>query len=255
MTTRSPIRREPPPFRRVAVASAADLGPRLRRITLSGPALDGFPVPEPAASVRLLLPSPGAALEIPAWNGNEFLSAAGTRPLLRTLTPRYVRANELDVDVVLHDGGRLSTWARSVRPGFEVAVSGPGRGYDATAANDMLVAGDETAIPAMSQLLETFAPDVGITVIIEVAASDGEVPLPTHPGATATWVHAIAGAAPGSALVDAVRVAGIEPGTRVWAAGEAGAVQRIRKYLFDERGFARRDAVVRGYWKHGRAET
>jgi NADPH-dependent ferric siderophore reductase len=255
MTTGTPIRREPPPFRRVAVAAAADLGPRLRRITLGGAALDGFPMPEPAASVRLLLPSPGAALEIPAWNGNEFLSAAGTRPVLRTLTPRFVRVSELDVDVVLHDGGRLSAWAASVTPGVEVAVSGPGRGYDIPATNVMLVAGDETAIPAISQLLETFGPDVAISVIIEVATSDGEVPLPAHPRAAVTWVRATSGAAPGSALVDAVTAAALDPETRVWAAGEAGAVQRIRKYLFDERGFARRDAVVRGYWKHGRAET
>lgn len=260
MTTGTPIRREPPSFRRVTVAAVSDVGPRLQRITLAGPELHGFPVPEPAASVRLLLPSPGAALEIPAWNGNEFLSASGTRPVLRTLTPRFVRATgsrstELDVDVVLHDGGLLSTWAASVTPGFDVAVSGPGRGYAVPAASVVLLAGDETAIPAISQLLETFAADVTITVLVEVAAGDGEVPLPVHPRAAVTWVRAIADTSPGSALVEAVRAASIDPGARVWAAGEAGAVQRIRKYLFDERGFARRDAVVRGYWKHGRAET
>ena len=38
----------------------------------------------------------------------------------------------------------------------------------------------------------------------------------------------------------------------VWAAGEAAAVQRIRRYLFDERRDARDRTTVRGYWKHGR---
>ena len=36
-------------------------------------------------------------------------------------------------------------------------------------------------------------------------------------------------------------------------AGEAAAVQRIRKHLFDERDLPRSHCTVRGYWKHGRA--
>jgi NADPH-dependent ferric siderophore reductase len=38
----------------------------------------------------------------------------------------------------------------------------------------------------------------------------------------------------------------------VWAAGEAAAMQRLRRHLFDERGVPRSAAVVRGYWKRGR---
>jgi NADPH-dependent ferric siderophore reductase len=38
----------------------------------------------------------------------------------------------------------------------------------------------------------------------------------------------------------------------VWAAGEAAAMQRIRKYLFREIDFPRSDAHVRGYWKRGK---
>jgi NADPH-dependent ferric siderophore reductase len=39
----------------------------------------------------------------------------------------------------------------------------------------------------------------------------------------------------------------------VWVAGEAAAVQRIRRHLFAERGLTRAQAVVRGYWKQGRS--
>jgi NADPH-dependent ferric siderophore reductase len=35
-------------------------------------------------------------------------------------------------------------------------------------------------------------------------------------------------------------------------AGEAAAVQRIRRQLFEDRGLPRPQATVRGYWKHGR---
>ena len=54
-------------------------------------------------------------------------------------------------------------------------------------------------------------------------------------------------------MVDAMRAATITPATRVWAAGEAAAVQRIRHYLFDDRGIPRNHTAIRGYWKHGRA--
>ena len=60
-------------------------------------------------------------------------------------------------------------------------------------------------------------------------------------------------APPGDSLVAAVAAVDVPPGTRVWAAGEAASVQRIRTLLFSDRGVPRADAHVRGYWKHGRA--
>ena len=53
-------------------------------------------------------------------------------------------------------------------------------------------------------------------------------------------------------MVAAVAGADLPAGTRVWVAGEAAAVQRIRRHLFEERGLSRAQATVRGYWKHGR---
>ncbi len=61
------------------------------------------------------------------------------------------------------------------------------------------------------------------------------------------------GGAPGAVLVPAVTALDLAPDVRVWAAGEAAAMQRIRRHLFEDRGLTRRQAVVRGYWKHGRA--
>jgi len=93
---------------------------------------------------------------------------------------------------------------------------------------------------------------VPAAVHIEVASREAELPL-DHPGAAVTWHLATPGAAPSASLVAAIESADIAPGTKVWAAGEAAAVQRIRKHLFDVRGVLRGDAHVRGYWKHGRA--
>jgi NADPH-dependent ferric siderophore reductase len=251
------VRREPPRFRLVAVRSVVPVTPRMVRVTLTGRELGGLTVEHPAASVRLLLPSPGTQeLVIPSWHGNEFLLPDGRRPVLRTFTPRLVDTEplDLDLDIVIHDDGVVSDWAAAAEPGAPAAISGPGRGYTIDRdANAFLLAGDETAIPAISQLLETLPAARPVQLYIEIAHPDARLPLPAHPRATVEWCDLPPGATPGDVLVAAVRNADLAPGTRVWAAGEAAAMQRIRRHLFVERGLPRAHATVRGYWKHGRS--
>jgi NADPH-dependent ferric siderophore reductase len=253
------VRREPPRFRPVEVVGVLDLTPRLRRLTFGGPALEGLPAGLPAASVRLLLPR-GASGELPRWQGNEFRWEDGSRPTIRTLTPRRVatdhgREPELDVDVVLHGTGALSSWAAAVAPGARAAVAGTGRGYELDPDAEVLVmAGDETALGALGVLLEA-APDTEVRVLVEAADAAARFDLPAHPRAEVAW-HALGGGAPpGSAMLAAIRGLDVPPSARWWVAGEAAGVQRIRRHLADERGVPRDRTVVRGYWKHGRAAT
>jgi NADPH-dependent ferric siderophore reductase len=250
------IRRPPPAFRTVTVQATTVIGPRLRRVTLAGAELVGFPVPLPGASVRLLVPSLGTtALVVPTWTGNEFLLPDGSRPALRTFTPRRVDpdAGELDLDVVLHGGGVVSAWAAAVEAGAPCAISGPGRGYEIDAdAPTFLLAGDETALPAIAQLLEVLPATATVRVHVEVAAPDGRSPLPTHAGATITWHDLADPTDPGASMVAAVLAEPIDASARIWVAGEAASVQRIRRHLFDEHAFPRPRATIRGYWKRGR---
>jgi NADPH-dependent ferric siderophore reductase len=248
-------RREPPPYRRVIVERAERLSPRMVRVTFSGPELAGLTVEQPAASVRLLLPPAGTAeLMMPTWNGNEFLLPDGARPPIRTFTPRRADAGTLDLDIVIHGGGVASAWAESAAAGDHAAISGTGRGYEVDPeARVFLLAGDETAIPAIGQLLEVLPADASIEVHVEAAHPDARLALPDHPGATVAWHDLEPGAPAGAALVDAVCATELSPGTRVWVAGEAAAVQRIRRHLFEELGLPRSAAWVRGYWKQGRS--
>jgi len=233
------------------------LTPRLVRVTVAGPELKGLVIDQPAASVRLLLPPPGSGkLVMPAWNGNEFLLPDGRRPTIRTFTPWRVdpEALELRVGIVVHGGGVASEWAASAEPGRPAAISGPGRGYTVDRdAPAYVVAGDETAIPAITQVLDAIPDKTPVQVRIEVAHEDGRLALPAHPSATVEWCDLPPGASPGDALGAAVRDVELPDGARVWAAGEAAAVQRIRRHLFDDRGLPRAQTSVRGYWKHGRA--
>lgn len=241
------------------VGNVSFLTPHMARVTFAGPELQGFAVDQPAASVRLLLPSPGTTdLVIPTWTGNEFLFEDGSRPIIRTFTPRRADggAGELDLDIVIHKGGAASGWAEAASPGDPAAVSGPARGYSVPVdASGFLLAGDETAIPAISQLLETLPQDKPVAVIVEIRAPDAQLALPHRRDVTERWCLLNAGDPPGRALVDAVRNTHKEPGTVVWAAGEAAAMHRIRRHLFDDLGLARSQATVRGYWKLRHAGT
>ena len=248
------VRREPPAFRELAVVRTAARSPFLRTVTLGGRSLDGFEMPLPAGSVRLLLPDVlGGELVIPVWNGNAFVHEDGRRPVIRTLTPlrHDADAGELDVEVVLHGTGPLSEWAAVAQAGDVAAVSGPGRGYTVDPdAPTFVIAGDESAIPAIGQLLEALPPTARTTAVVEVAHPDARLELTDRGDMDVRWVDR--GSGPGEALASAVAGCEIDAATRVWAAGEAASMQRIRRHLFGDVGVDRGHATVRGYWKHGR---
>lgn len=248
--------RRAPQLRRLTVAGLELLSPHMVRATVAGPELEGFELNEPASSIRLLVPTTGTAdLVMPEWSGNEFLLPGGARPIIRTFTPRYFDPDgpAVDIDIVLHEGGATSAWAGEARPGDPVAITGPGRGYriDPGAAS-FLLAGDETAIPAVGQLLEQIPETIEVQAIIEVSRPDARIDLPDHPAARVAWTDRSVGDPPGTALITAVQHATIEAGTKVWVAGEAGSLFHIRRNLIEERGLPRADVTVRGYWKHGR---
>ena len=252
------VRREPPRFRRVRVRAKRLLSARMMRIVLVGDELDGFAIESAASSVRLLLPDDATgALEMPTWTGNQFELAGGERAPIRTFTPRAFDADrlELTLDIVLHERGAATDWARRAEEGDEVAISGPGRSETLDpAARSFLLAGDESAIPAIGQLLESIDPTCPIDVHIEIASPDARVDLPEHPLATIDWHDAVVGGSPGDAIIAVITGLDRLPDA-VWVAGEAAAVQRLRTHLFDERGRSRTSVTARGYWKLGRSAT
>jgi len=246
-------RREPPPFRHGTVVGLDRPTPYMLRVTFDGPELGELVVNEPAASVRLLLPSPGTPdLVIPTWNGNEFLLPDGQRPTIRTFTP--IRASEatseLVLEIVLHGSGVASDWATAATVGSRVAISGPGRGYvpDPDASSFLLV-GDESAVPAISQLVASLPSQCPVHAGIEVTSAAAIRSLPERSGAEIDWRVLPQEEPPGTEQLEYVRSANVEAGVRIWAAGEAAAMQRIRRHLFDDRGVDRSNTMIRGYWK------
>jgi NADPH-dependent ferric siderophore reductase len=225
-------------------------------MTLQGPELSRLEVTQPASSVRMLLPGPTepGELELPGWEGNQFLLADGSRPVLRTVTPRHVDpdAGLLRVDVVVHGRGAASSWASSASVGSPAAVSGPARGYVFEPdSNELIVGGDETAFAAVCQIMESAPGGFALLVIMETPGEESRPVLPERSGSEVRWVDQ-RGDEPCAALVDELSSAAISPGGRLWAAGEAAAMQRLRNRLFTHLGVPRTQATIRGYWKHGR---
>ncbi len=229
------------------------------RLVFEGHGLRELVAPEPASSVRLLVPSPGTTeLLMPEWNGNEFLLPDGSRPALRTFTPLRFDpdAGRLDLEIVRHAGGAVSEWAEQAEVGDPAAISGPGRGWalpDGT--TELLLLGDETALPAITQLWDLVAAEVAITAHVEVVDGAATQELPARGGATIEW-HVLAPTdAPGAALVRvAAGLPDIAATAHVWAAGEAAAMQAIRTRCFDGLGMTRSQTTIRGYWKPARED-
>jgi NADPH-dependent ferric siderophore reductase len=247
-------RRPPPPFLVAEVAGREWLTPRLARVTLSGENLARLEGVQPASSVRVLLPGPDGELELPDWDGNKFVLRGGRRPAIRTLTPRIHdrEGQRLCVDVVVHGEGVAARWAATASTGTTAAVSGPARGYSIDVdARSVVLGGDETAVPAISQILEALPDDFDASVFVEVAGSEMP-PIPERTNVQVEWLEPVS-RGPGQALADRLGPVDLPETCRLWAAGEAAAMQRIRQQLFSEHNLPRAQATIRGYWKHGRA--
>ena len=251
------VRTPPPAFREVSVVSRDELSPRMLRLTIEGECLREVEVTQPGTSIRFVVPWPGSELELPEWQGNEFLLADGSRPALRTFTPLRPdrERGRLDLEIVRHPGGAVSQWSEQADVGARAGVSGPGAGYDyPDGADVLLVLGDETAMPAIAQLIAMAPATLRLDVHVETIADEARLDLGPRDGDSLTWYTTAPGATPGRRLAEHMATIDELPaGTFVWASGEASAMQAIRNHVFKTLDLARERATVRGYWKPARA--
>jgi NADPH-dependent ferric siderophore reductase len=113
----------------------------------------------------------------------------------------------------------------------------------------VVLAGDETATPAIGTLVESCA-GLGVrpTVVIESAGDDSNLGLPDE--ADPHFVIADP-EVPGRALLEALTRTVPSGDGQVWVAGEARGVRAVRSWLQGERGLSPTATVTRGYWKAG----
>lgn len=191
------------------------------------------------------------------------------RPTVRTYTVRKVdrERGEITIDFVVHgEQGVAAPWAAAAVPGQPAYLMGPSGAYTPDPAADWhLLAGDESALPAIGAALEALPDDAIGKVFIEVAGPADEIELTGPAGVEITWVHRggradLVGddhAGDNAPLIAAVKEAAWLPGqVQVFIHGEAQAVMHnLRPYIRKERGVAAKWAAsISGYWRRGRTE-
>jgi len=294
----------------VEVARLRRLSPSFLRVTFSGADLDAFADNGFDQRIKLILPLPDSGLEHlptgPGWHRRWRTLPAERRNPIRTYTARAVRPllREVDVDVVLHGvGGPATHWANTTQPGDTVGLVGPDAAYadvhggiefhPPSHSGALLLAGDETTVPAIATSLERLPRDARRETLLEVPEPGDAVHVEAPPGMRVIWL-ARGGAPHGSLLLAGVGAAmerlprtnpvGDQRGgaledvdvddellwevptgpdgahllttstTYAWLAGEAGAIKALRRHLIFERGLDRRSVAFMGYWRLGRTE-
>ena len=264
----------------VRVARAQRLTPGFVRVTLAGPALRHFAAWGLDQRIKLVLPTSDGTtpdfglLANPTphpkdWYGRWKALPEAERNVLRTYTPSGIRPElaEIDVDLFIHEpAGPASAWASTCQPGDELVITGPdarvGRtGYgihytpSAPPARVLLI-GDESALPAIRNIVLALPSGVPADVLIELGhRADGAL-LPQGPRVRTEAVDR--GARAGEQLEKAVRRwTGVHDDLRggaglyAWIAGEAAATTTIRRHLTTDFALAKEQVAFLGYWRLG----
>ena len=251
----------PPFFREMTVISVRNVTPHMRRIRLRGNDLARYATG--GLHVRLILP-PKPPLK-PQWphlgaDGRPVWPDGEQKLINRVYTIRNINVEEnwVDIDMVVHpstDTAPGTEWAMQAQIGDIIGMNGPGGG-DAGEADIYILIGDETALPAISRILERLPATAMATVRIEVADEVEEQVLETAAMLDLEWLHRIgAEAGTTSLLIDAVRDAAPMPidGRRIfaWAGCEFDAFKAIRAFWRKECGLSRDDHMAVAYWRRG----
>jgi NADPH-dependent ferric siderophore reductase len=295
---------EVPAYRPFAVRAVRvqRLSPAFVRVTFGGADLDEFRSGGRDQRIKVVLPRPDTGLTACPrggdWYGEWRALPPGRRNPVRTYTVRAARPEryEVDVDFVLHDGaiGPAARWAQTCAVGSEAVLIGPNARFPGdcggvewrppTGAPGLLLAGDETAVPAVCAIVEQLPRDARGRVFLEVPTIADVLPVQAPAGAQVTWLPrrsrvtdrprgelltgAVLAALPPAPAVDpAVEDASDDepvvwdvphgiasaPTRYVWLAGEARVVTGLRRRLLADAGLDRSAVAFMGYWREGRA--
>ena len=243
--------------RLLTVKTAERLTPNMARITLTGDDLPGFISAGYDDHMKLFFPLPGQAEPVypPGPDAPPLPDGVQASPM-RDYTPRRydAEAGELIIDFAIHDAGSATEWADAARPGQKLGVGGPRGSFVVTDDFDWyLLAGDETALPAIGRRLEELRRGARAIVVGLVTGPEEEQVFDSAAQLEVHWVHRpleqMADAAP---LLDAVSALTFPPGDGyAWVAGESATAKILRHHLVVERGLNKAWVKAAGYWRAG----
>ncbi|MGW7289226.1 siderophore-interacting protein [Streptomyces sp. NPDC054847] len=252
--------RTSPKVHEAQVVRTEQITPHMVRVVLGGEGLAAFELGGWTDHyVKLIFPADGVTYPEPF--DLDRIRAEFPRdqwPANRTYTVRAWDAahRELTIDFVVHgDEGLAGPWAARARAGDTMRLLGPGGGYaPAPDADWHLLAGDESALPAIAASLEQMPAGAVVHAFVEVDGPADEQKTATPDGVGITWLHR--GDRPvGEALVEAVTALDFPEGkVCAFVHGEAACVKELRRLLRVERGVPKEQLSISGYWRLGQTD-
>lgn len=223
--------------RNLKVSQVQQLTPNMRRISLTGDDLQDFPEGQESGYVKILLQE----------NDQE---------VRRSYTIRAfdTSSKTLLLDFVCHaDGGPASSWAESAQVGDQISLVGPGaKKLLDFSADWFLLAGDMTALPAISVNIEQLPVDARGYVAIEILSEQDKQPLPVPEGMELHWVINPTPSREDYPLLNKVKDFAFLTGRpSMWVAGEFHTSRAIRRYLKLEKLVQRDEIYASSYWHLG----
>jgi NADPH-dependent ferric siderophore reductase len=209
-----------------SVAAVDTLSPRMRRITLTAPAIAEREWPL-ASDIAIVL------------------TGEDGREVRRRYTVRDADGPSMVLDAVLHGHGPGSAWASSVGIGDQVTFFGPRGEVPLTDADWVLALTDESGLPAVAAVAEALGRQT--TVIAEIANEAEHYPLPSN--ASVRWLPRGDRPAGFADLLTASlkEVRRAEGSGYAYVLGESRAIVALRDEL-SRFGLTRADVYAKGYW-------
>ncbi len=170
----------------------------------------------------------------------------------RDYTPRIYDplSCELTLEFSLHDGGRASRWARQALPGMKAVIAGP-RGSMIIPSNYdwHLLAGDASALPAISRRMEELPTGSTVIAIVQLDDPSDRRTFQSQAVQHVSWIYTTEEFISWVKNFEAPSDDGF-----VWCAGEGSTMSRLRPILVEEKGFRSESMRVAAYWKKGLAD-
>ena len=175
--------------------------------------------------------------------------AGGGEPARRDYTPRSFdnAARELVIEFALHGDGSAADWAAQAKAGDRLAIGGPKGSLVVPLDYDWhLLAGDETAFPAVARRLEELPAGARAIVILQAADAADRREFRTAANVELQWV------ATDAQMLAAVRTLALPAGEGyAWCAGEASCMAALRRELVEVKGHPGESIRAAAYWKRG----
>lgn len=244
------------------VVRSIQISPSIRRVTIGGGELGSFDYLGYDQWFRLLVPTgdkvrfDNVPTTVDATGYLRYLTLPKrTRPVMRSYTVRQFRPDdlELDVDFVVHgDSGVAGPWAMSAEPGAPIGFIDQGHGFRpemAAMADELLIAGDETAMPAVLGVLRSLPSDARGVAFVELPDAGDEQPVETRSQVKVQWLVRGRDQPPGQATLAAVRKHQTSSSVYAFAVGESKLATGVRKLLVGEREVDKNQVTFCGYYK------